>query len=55
MAAPVDYDAELVRFSAVFRRAFDRLRDAFAAHLTDHGVWFDARAWLVTAHSHGSD
>nr|WP_296064997.1 class I SAM-dependent methyltransferase [uncultured Actinoplanes sp.] len=27
----------------------DRLRDVFAAHQTGDGVWFDSRAWLVTA------
>ncbi|MFI5893101.1 class I SAM-dependent methyltransferase [Actinoplanes sp. NPDC051513] len=25
------------------------LREKLAAHLTDDGVWFDSRAWLVTA------
>ena len=30
-------------------RALDRLRDALAAHDTGEGVWFDGRAWLVTA------
>ena len=28
----------------------DRVRAVLAAHLGDDGVWFDARAWLVTAH-----
>ena len=29
--------------------ALDRLRTVIAAHDGDDGVWFDARAWLVTA------
>ena len=31
-------------------RALDRLRDTLAAHRTADGIWFDSRAWLVTAH-----
>jgi hypothetical protein len=31
-------------------RAEERLRRVLAAHLSDDGVWFDSRAWLVTAH-----
>jgi hypothetical protein len=27
-----------------------RLRDALAARMTDEGVCFDSRAWIVTAH-----
>jgi SAM-dependent methyltransferase len=30
-------------------RAVRRLREALAAHLRDDGVWFDSRAWIVTA------
>jgi len=30
-------------------RAAGRLREALAAHLRDDGVWFDSRAWIVTA------
>ncbi|MBB2921675.1 class I SAM-dependent methyltransferase [Cellulomonas cellasea] len=30
-------------------RALDRVRSVLAAHLRDDGVWFDGRAWLVTA------
>jgi SAM-dependent methyltransferase len=30
-------------------RALARLRDALAAHVSDEGVWFDSRAWIVTA------
>jgi hypothetical protein len=29
--------------------AVGRLHDALAAHLGDNGVWFDSRAWIVTA------
>ncbi|MDG6107477.1 methyltransferase domain-containing protein [Dactylosporangium aurantiacum] len=34
---------------AALEGALDRLREMLAAHLGDDGVWFDARAWLVTA------
>jgi hypothetical protein len=30
-------------------RAIERLRAALAAHMGDAGVWFDSRAWIVTA------
>lgn len=30
-------------------RALERLRDVLAAHRTADGIWFDSRAWLVTA------
>jgi SAM-dependent methyltransferase len=30
-------------------RAVGRLREALAAHLSDDGVWFNSRAWIVTA------
>jgi SAM-dependent methyltransferase len=30
--------------------ADQRLRQALAAHLSDDGVWFSSRAWIVTAH-----
>lgn len=32
------------------KRALDRLRVTLDAHDTGDGVWFDSRAWLVTAH-----
>jgi SAM-dependent methyltransferase len=35
---------------AAATRALTRLRDALAAQMTDEGVWFDSRAWIVTAH-----
>jgi SAM-dependent methyltransferase len=31
-------------------RAFARLRETLAAHMSDDGVWFNSRAWIVTAH-----
>ena len=30
-------------------RALGRLREALAAHLSEDGVWFNSRAWIVTA------
>jgi SAM-dependent methyltransferase len=30
-------------------RALARLRDVLAARMSDEGVWFDSRAWIVTA------
>ena len=38
------------RTPAAATRAVERLRQALATHLTDDGVWFDSRAWLITAH-----
>jgi SAM-dependent methyltransferase len=32
-------------------RVIERVRSAMAAHCTRDGVWFDARAWIVTARS----
>jgi SAM-dependent methyltransferase len=29
--------------------ALERLREMLAAHLSDDGVWFDSRAWIVAA------
>jgi SAM-dependent methyltransferase len=34
---------------AAAERALGRLRAALAAHLSDDGVWFNSRAWVVTA------
>jgi ubiquinone/menaquinone biosynthesis C-methylase UbiE len=34
---------------AAAARAAGRLRQALAAHMSDDGVWFDSRAWIVTA------
>jgi SAM-dependent methyltransferase len=33
---------------AAAARAVGRLREALAAHLSDDGVWFDSRAWIIT-------
>jgi SAM-dependent methyltransferase len=35
--------------SAGAERAVERLREALAKHLSDDGVWFNSRAWIVTA------
>ncbi|MEW9529847.1 class I SAM-dependent methyltransferase [Microbispora sp. NPDC049125] len=35
---------------AAAARADERLRQALAARLSDDGVWFGSRAWIVTAH-----
>jgi SAM-dependent methyltransferase len=32
--------------------AVERLREVLAAHMSDDGVWFDSRAWIVTARRH---
>jgi len=37
---------------AATARAAGRLREALAAHLSDDGVWFNSRAWMVTARRH---
>jgi ubiquinone/menaquinone biosynthesis C-methylase UbiE len=37
---------------AAASRANERLRQALAAHLSDDGVWFNSRAWIITAHRH---
>jgi SAM-dependent methyltransferase len=37
---------------AAAARAVERLREALAAHLGDDGVWFNSRAWIVTARRH---
>jgi len=35
---------------AAAARALGRLREMLAAHLSGDGVWFDSRAWIVSAH-----
>jgi SAM-dependent methyltransferase len=35
---------------AAAARALARLRDALAERMSDQGVWFNSRAWIVTAH-----
>lgn len=34
---------------AAAARALGRLRDMLAAHMSSDGIWFDSRAWTVTA------
>ena len=34
---------------AAAARAVERLHDMLAAHMSDDGVWFNSRAWIVTA------
>ena len=42
--------ASLLRLGAgAAEQALERLRAALAAHASDRGVWFDARAWIVEA------
>jgi len=38
--------------SAAAARAIGRLRETLSAHLSDDGVWFDSRAWIITARRH---
>jgi hypothetical protein len=35
---------------AAVASALGRLRETLAAHLSGGGIWFDSRAWIVTAH-----
>jgi hypothetical protein len=35
--------------AAAAARALERLREAIAAQASEHGVWFDSRAWIVEA------
>jgi ubiquinone/menaquinone biosynthesis C-methylase UbiE len=35
---------------AAATRAIERLSEALAEHLSDDGVWFNSRAWIITAH-----
>jgi SAM-dependent methyltransferase len=37
---------------AAAARALGRLREMLAAHMSDNGVWFDSRAWIITACRH---
>jgi SAM-dependent methyltransferase len=37
---------------AAATRAVERLREALATHMSDDGVWFNSRAWIVTARPH---
>jgi len=44
------YTREILRQSdpTAAERAIGRLREALAAHLSDDGVWFNSRGWIVT-------
>jgi SAM-dependent methyltransferase len=37
---------------AAAARAVGRLREALSAHLSDDGVWFNSRAWIIAARRH---
>ncbi|GII42816.1 class I SAM-dependent methyltransferase [Planotetraspora phitsanulokensis] len=37
---------------AAAAHAIGRLSETLSAHLSDDGVWFDSRAWIVTARRH---
>jgi ubiquinone/menaquinone biosynthesis C-methylase UbiE len=37
---------------AAAARVVGRLREALSAHLNDDGVWFNSRAWIITARRH---
>ena len=37
---------------AAASRAVRRLRETLSAHLSDDGVWFNSRAWIITARRH---
>ena len=60
VAAALDWVRGFACTSAVLKRldpaaaarATGRLREALAAHLRDDGVWFNSRAWIVTARRH---
>ena len=60
VAAALDWVCGFTSTSEVLQRldptartgTVDRLRETLAAHMTDKGVWFDSRAWIVTARRH---
>jgi SAM-dependent methyltransferase len=37
---------------AAAARAIGRLREALAGHMSDDGVWFNSRSWIITARRH---
>jgi ubiquinone/menaquinone biosynthesis C-methylase UbiE len=57
LAAALDWVCGFACTSEVLKRldpaaaagAVGRLREALAAHMSDDGVWFNSRAWIVTA------
>jgi SAM-dependent methyltransferase len=48
------YTSEILRQldPTAAERAVGRLREALATHFSDDGVWFNSRAWIVTARRH---
>ncbi|WP_214414019.1 hypothetical protein [Sphaerisporangium fuscum] len=60
VAAALDWVRGFTCTSEVLRRlepaaaalAVGRLREMLSAHLSDDGVWFDSRAWVITARRH---
>jgi SAM-dependent methyltransferase len=60
VAAALDWVRGFACTSEVLKRldpaaaahATGRLREAFAAHLSEDGVWFNSRAWIITARRH---
>jgi SAM-dependent methyltransferase len=60
VAAALDWVRGYTCASAVLSRmdhaaaahTLGRLREMLAAHMTGNGVWFDSRAWIVTARRH---
>jgi SAM-dependent methyltransferase len=57
VAAALDWVRSFTSTNEILKRldpaaeahALGRLREALTAHLSDDGVWFDSRAWIVTA------
>jgi len=39
--------------AAAAERERQRIRETIARHYREDGVWFDSRAWIVTARCHG--
>ena len=60
VAAALDWVRGFTRTSEILKRldpaaatrAAERLREALATHMSDDGVWFNSRAWIVTARPH---
>jgi SAM-dependent methyltransferase len=60
VAAALDWVRGFTCTSEVLKRlepaaaagAVRRLREALSAHLSDDGVWFNSRAWIITARRH---
>ena len=52
LAALLPRDARLDPNAVTAEQARTRLRATLAAHNTDGGVYFDSRAWIITARRH---